>query len=769
MTRSSSEGAVRDGGVRKKMRKGTHSCFECRRRKIRCLYNDEHPGECTECFARGSRCIDQEHADPDAIVDNRKNLRERVAKLEALIESLLDDRSAAGAAETLRKLGAEVNPPTPRSDGSSVTPNQSTAPLMAMFDNEVLSRGITAKPISDSTPKPAPQVPCGSTATVYDFPGLQLSCECDDIGIPKAKKSKEKRTRDTLLAVLPAREVVEKAISTNDDWWRIWRHKLSGTARGRTLKEFAYNALENGSPPEVGVLLLCIGVALDLDNLNQTLALVDALIISDDEYAATTEGMECAIMVSKCYSDIGQPRRAWLTTRKGLMYAQLMGLQRTHASNDVWDSIWWSLYQTDRFLSLMLGLPYGVPDAHVDMHFYSKDTELDSQRDFMLKISVLAGRVIDRTQAVQELSLASALELDQELDTLAESVPDGWWDTQSQIIKTIDPVQLVVLRERLLAQICFQQLRVYLHLPFMLRSASVPNASKFAYSRAACFSASRELLRLYHFLRGGTGEPLYECKVIDFLGFTAAVLIMLGLLGYARLSTKDNPTDYQNVIQEEQDWRLIEITMDIFGRASTEKGGKVASQSLKVLQQLARVRNHDLEGEDEGCTSKVVIPYFGTISITRGKKFNHVSAKKKTSAAPAGEGACIPPASTATGAPALGPNMSPTTNVQQQGFLPSPTQTHNQHSSASSISGESNGANNPYIAYDPFLFPGPLDPSAWAPGTEGIDNLMGGNHVGHWPNLATNLDIDQDWSWFMGGAPIGGAQLSGQNPIGHAS
>lgn len=159
---------------------------------------------------------------------------------------------------------------------------------------------------------------------MYDFPGLQLSCECDDIGIPKAKKSKEKRTRDTLLAVLPAREVVEKAISTNDDWWRIWRHKLSGTARGRTLKEFAYNALENGSPPEVGVLLLCIGVALDLDNLNQTLALVDALIISDDEYAATTEGMECAIMVSKCYSDIGQPRRAWLTTRKGLMYAQLM-------------------------------------------------------------------------------------------------------------------------------------------------------------------------------------------------------------------------------------------------------------------------------------------------------------------------------------------------------------------------------------------------------------------------------------------------------------
>ncbi|KAL1631977.1 hypothetical protein SLS56_004182 [Neofusicoccum ribis] len=753
MPRSSSESVVRDAGIRKKMRKGTHSCFECRRRKIRCIFSDEHPGECTECFARGSRCIDQEHADPESIVDNRKNLRERVAKLEALIESLLDDRSATGAAEALRKLGADVLPPTPRSDASSGA-NQTSAPVMAMFDNEVLSRGENLQPSVAPAQAPAPPVPHAPTAQVYDFPGLQLTCECDDIGIPKVKKSKEKRTRDTLLTLLPPKDVLEKAITTNDDWWRVWRHRLGGTARGKNLQQFAAATLEKGNPAELGVLLLCIGVAMDLDSLNNTLALVDALIISDDEYAATIEGMECALLVSKCYSEIGQPRRAWLASRKGLTYAQLM----------VWDSVWWSLYQTDRFLSLLLGLPYGISDAHCDLNYYNKESDTDDQRDFMLKLSVLAGKVIDRTQGVHELSLAAALELDQELDTIVESMPAGWWNTQTEIMGTIDPVQLIQLRERLLAQICFQQLRVYLHLPFMLKSTSMANSSKYAYSRSTCFGASRELIVLYHFLRSGNGEPLYECKVIDFLGFTAAVLIMLGLLGYARVND-GSPGAYHNAIQEEQDWRLIEITMDIFGRASTEKGGKVASQSLKVLQQLSSVRNinRDLVGEHEDkVAQRIVIPYFGTISVRRGKKFNHVANKKSNSAPRSSE---TSNASSSTGIPnavADSHGMSPPANTQKQPF-PSPTLTTNQHSSASSINGDANGANNSYVAYDPFVFPGSFDAHVW-PGEEGLDNLMGGSHGGPWHNLATSMDIDQDWTWFMGGTQaetVPGVQVPG--------
>ncbi|KAL2349623.1 hypothetical protein BJ546DRAFT_867559 [Cryomyces antarcticus] len=74
-----------DGGTRKKMRKGTRSCFECRRRKTRCTFTPENPSVCAGCFARGSGCVDQERAEFDTqSLDQRENLRERVAQLEAL-------------------------------------------------------------------------------------------------------------------------------------------------------------------------------------------------------------------------------------------------------------------------------------------------------------------------------------------------------------------------------------------------------------------------------------------------------------------------------------------------------------------------------------------------------------------------------------------------------------------------------------------------------------------------------------------------------------
>ena len=78
----------------KKMRKGTRSCFECRRRKIRCIFSADNASVCSECFARGSKCMGQEAAEVDvSSLDNRKNLRERVAKLEALVDALSQDRS----------------------------------------------------------------------------------------------------------------------------------------------------------------------------------------------------------------------------------------------------------------------------------------------------------------------------------------------------------------------------------------------------------------------------------------------------------------------------------------------------------------------------------------------------------------------------------------------------------------------------------------------------------------------------------------------------
>lgn len=111
-----------------------------RRRKIRCIFPPDNPNECTECFARGSRCIDQEHASADAIVDHRKNLRERVSRLESLVDSLMDEKSDRGAAETLRNLRGEfpVSPQSSEARSSSVADQSDRGPSLRPYDSDVV-------------------------------------------------------------------------------------------------------------------------------------------------------------------------------------------------------------------------------------------------------------------------------------------------------------------------------------------------------------------------------------------------------------------------------------------------------------------------------------------------------------------------------------------------------------------------------------------------------------------------------------------------------
>ena len=71
------------------------------------------------------------------------------------------------------------------------------------------------------------------------------------------------------------------------------------------------------------VLLLAVGVAGEMEDLSRYLALVHATIVSDDDYMTGIDGLECALLQAKCYAEIGQPRRGWLTVRRCLTFAQL--------------------------------------------------------------------------------------------------------------------------------------------------------------------------------------------------------------------------------------------------------------------------------------------------------------------------------------------------------------------------------------------------------------------------------------------------------------
>ncbi len=148
-----------------------------------------------------------------------------------------------------------------------------------------------------------------------------------DEGNTIAQSAKREKAKQALIAVLPPYDQLIKILNSNSDWWQTWRRKCSGTSGPvQTLPQFAAQALNAGNIGAIGTVVLSVGICLseDTSDVDRYFEAVDRWVLSDDEYAASLEGMECLILKSKWYADVGQPRRAWIAYRKGLMYAQLM-------------------------------------------------------------------------------------------------------------------------------------------------------------------------------------------------------------------------------------------------------------------------------------------------------------------------------------------------------------------------------------------------------------------------------------------------------------
>ena len=79
------------------------------------------------------------------------------------------------------------------------------------------------------------------------------------------------------------------------------------------------------------------------------------------------------------------------------------------------------------------------------------------------------------------------------------------------------------------------------------------------------------------------------CRVVDFQAFTAAIILVLGQLGYA-------PTTPEEAHNSEDDWQLLEQTIEILRRVSLENGNLTAEQSHQALTALVELGRGGVEG-----------------------------------------------------------------------------------------------------------------------------------------------------------------------------
>lgn len=113
---------------RRKIRKGTRSCWACKRRKVRCSYPSEHSQACAHCQRRGSQCIGQDVPEELAPADGSDS--EHMTAVEPLAHSLAQRmHNRSGASTSTSSLPTGDSASTPRNVPGVLTPSSTDATL----------------------------------------------------------------------------------------------------------------------------------------------------------------------------------------------------------------------------------------------------------------------------------------------------------------------------------------------------------------------------------------------------------------------------------------------------------------------------------------------------------------------------------------------------------------------------------------------------------------------------------------------------------------
>lgn len=107
----------------RKVRKGTRSCWECKRRKTRCIFPASGETTCICCQRRRVPCIGQEIPESLALAGKgHRGLGDRVAKIEDAMKDLLAGKDTGAVSHIGDALGDDDSGLTPSSGRGPLTP-----------------------------------------------------------------------------------------------------------------------------------------------------------------------------------------------------------------------------------------------------------------------------------------------------------------------------------------------------------------------------------------------------------------------------------------------------------------------------------------------------------------------------------------------------------------------------------------------------------------------------------------------------------------------
>lgn len=628
------------GVKRRKVRKGTRNCWECRRRKVRCTTSSPSINSatpiCDNCKRRGTSCISQEEF-PDAVLPStdRNQLDARVGRGDEFIESVADhspntrrNRTRHASTESLpdaHECTAIPSPESldsepPASSNPANIPDHPTPPLRRRLSadkyEEISKALITAWPSQSELDLIitfpvgfSAQMHCGIRRPYSSTIGVQPPSAKDVLRLPPPGSH----------PVLIARKLLTLGI--------FLQGVLPSEIKNLEARGFYHRKTMDRA----------VGTAI-------------RYVTTNDEMIGSLEGIECILMEAFYHNYIGSLHRAWMAVRRAITVAQMMALHKglnspslrflepeTRATFDI-DHIFFRLVEMDRYFSLMLGLPQIQFET---TRFASpKALEVCQPLDRMLRIHcAVAGRILQRNDSNIN-NLTETHEIDKTLQKAAACMPAQWWlapDLDPNKTSDADaPHQMI----RLMAQLAHYHLLVRLHLPYMLRCTS---DHRYDHSKITAVNVSREILSRY--LVFHTSNPAhYYCRGSDFLAFISITVLCLAYINYhsqefQRLHDDLNTGSVFNFLVHNRpsDRGMMERALSIIEDMATGGTDAISSKISRVLGHLLAIEANAAEGtnyntnkgdgQETECDGELTqggkalhvhIPYFGTINFERG-------------------------------------------------------------------------------------------------------------------------------------------------------
>jgi hypothetical protein len=345
----------------------------------------------------------------------------------------------------------------------------------------------------------------------------------------------------------------------------------------------------------------------------------------------SAEGLECIILKGTYESNYGNIRQSWLTFRKGVAFAQLLGMHRPNGpliptldpSTKVRrDFIWYRLVHMDRFLSLMLGLPQGSNDMSM-----VSDAALTSETPIgrLERIQTgIACRILQRNESsFFHHDYTATRQMDNELVKAASALPSRFWLIPTFVQADRDPNLDFWDIMRLTVHLVHFNLLCQLHLPFLL----CPTTDRaYEFSMMACANASREILSRFNTYTN-LNRFSNMCRRVDLFALFAAMTLLFTHISSHRRRTGDNLLTHHRLQDHATASQFLEIMEDISSRTSDELGKRAVSLVRCLLAIGARAANGDhytvrtvqwVNGSPPSKeTIRISIPYFSIVEISR--------------------------------------------------------------------------------------------------------------------------------------------------------